>query len=298
MMQQQHQVNPFDLLSSPPPTNTNPVSPPVSLNNGYPSYPHVPSQPQYSSRDDMSLVSAPPNLRSQTYPSDAASVVSYRSVQSAHTTQRIPSPAPVQGRMMTELEMAYANPKSPLPIADKVVASGFILARISFRTILLKKWRQAYWIQYGPVSLYIFRSVADYEDWLKNPFHAQRERDYLVKLKIDFIADILPQDVREYRTTQTTRKTYGRNKPLYHQFKLERVMEFGPTIVAGFASQDPGEVDALRRSINQCMRNSSNSRGWGSAPAVPNHSMQSAPPENGAVVQYYQQQQAYQNYKY
>merc|ERR1719215_1445617 len=90
------------------------------------------------------------------------SVVSYQgaaSVQTApannnnnhntNTTMRMRSTATATSRS-GELEYAYANPNSPLPIATKVVASGFILARISFRTILFKKWKQAYWVQYGP----------------------------------------------------------------------------------------------------------------------------------------------------
>jgi len=202
----------------------------------------------------------------------------------------------------SELEYAYANPNSPLPIATKVVASGFILARISFRTILFKKWKQAYWVQYGPNTIYIFRSVADYEDWLRNPYHDQKQRDYLVKLKIDFIADLLQPDVTEYKMTHVSRKNYSKHKPLYHQFKLERWMDFGPTIVAAFASQDPKEVDALRTVISQCKRNASNAGEWSQQPAVAyNGSVASTPPvPNAALVvgHHHQQNTGYQNYQY
>ena len=274
---QHQQANPFDLLSAP----TGSISP----NNGPPA-PAYHGSP--NARDDTSYLSAP-NM----YPSESASVASHRS----HRSVPAVSLSPPQGRIMTELDLAYANPVSPLPLAEKIVASGFILSRISFRTILFKKWKQGYWIQYGPNTMYFFRSVADYEDWLKNPYHEQRERDYLVKLKVDFIADILPQDVREYRMTTTSRKNYGRNKPLYHQFKLERIMEFGPTIVAAFASQDPNEVDAIRRVISQCLRNASNSTGWGHAPTPPNPVAHQA--NHGAVAVYQQnRQQGYQNYQY
>ena len=280
---QYQQANPFDLLSAPPgsiPQNNNINSAPAPAYHGSP-----------HGRDDMSYTSAP-----YVYPSESsASVVSHQS----YNTVSVANPPPPQGRITNELEMAYANPASPLPLVEKIVASGFILTRISFRTILFKKWKQGYWIQYGPNTMYFFRSVADYEDWLKNPYHEQRERDYLVKLKIDFIADILPQDVREYRITQMTRKNYGRNKPLYHQFKLERVMEFGPTIVAAFASQDPNEVNALRRVIHQCIRNASNARGWGHAPMPSTPIVNGNQYHNGAVAVYQQQRlQGYQNYQY
>lgn len=212
---------------------------------------------------------------------------------------------PSNRTVSSELEHAYSNPTSPLPIAGKVVASGFILARISFRTILFKKWKQAYWVQYGPNTIYIFRSVADYEDWLRNPYHDQKQRDYLVKLKIDFITDLMQKDVTEYKMTPVSRKNYSKHKPLYHQFKLERWMDFGPTIVAAFASQDPKEVEALRTVISQCKRNASNSGEWTHQSVGDNYNgsvaVASVPPVPNAalvVARPHQQNAGYQNYQY
>jgi hypothetical protein len=42
---------------------------------------------------------------------------------------------------------------------------------------------------------------------------------------------------------------------MVRQFKLERWMDYGPTIAAAFGSYDPKEVDALREAIVECMRN-------------------------------------------
>jgi hypothetical protein len=38
---------------------------------------------------------------------------------------------------------------SPLPRAELVGKKGFVLSRISFRTIVMKKWKQTFWVQYG-----------------------------------------------------------------------------------------------------------------------------------------------------
>ena len=42
---------------------------------------------------------------------------------------------------------------------------------------------------------------------------------------------------------------------MVRQFKLERWMDYGPTIAAAFGSYDPKEVDDLRAAIVECMRN-------------------------------------------
>jgi len=321
--------NPFDLLINPSPPATAPAPAPATfIQQPYPppqqqQQPYYPPPQQYQQQqldfDNRSYVSAPVQTTRQSsfgvgsnasptkdsHP-ETAVVSSGMSVASIGQQSTMTAPvvrtqnsSMVSSRPKSELELAYENPASPLPRPEKVVASGFILTRVSFRTILMKKWKQGYWIQYGPNTMYIFRSVADYQDWLKNPYHAQRERDYLVKLKVDFIADILPQDVREYRMTHTTRKKYGRNKPLYHQFKLERIMEFGPTIAACFASQNESEVEAIRQSMQQCKRNAA--AGMGQQHQFDQQYVQQQPPSNGygAVVPHgHQQQSGYSNYQY
>jgi hypothetical protein len=42
---------------------------------------------------------------------------------------------------------------------------------------------------------------------------------------------------------------------MVRQFKLERWMDYGPTIAAAFGSYDPKEVEELRKAIVECMRN-------------------------------------------
>jgi ribosomal protein S14 len=162
---------------------------------------------------------------------------------------------------------------SPLPKAELVRKRGFALARISFRTIVMKKWKQTYWVQYGPHTMLWFRSQADFDDWLNNPYHMQTERNFLIKLAVNFVHDLYKPNVRGYQVTQCRTKGYG-NK-IVRQFKLERWMDYGPTIAAAFGSYDPAEVDALREAIVECMRNTPLEGGIRATGAVrqPNPSM-------------------------
>eukprot|EP00541_Cyclophora_tenuis_P017351 CAMPEP_0116559548 /NCGR_PEP_ID=MMETSP0397-20121206/10461_1 /TAXON_ID=216820 /ORGANISM="Cyclophora tenuis, Strain ECT3854" /LENGTH=324 /DNA_ID=CAMNT_0004085337 /DNA_START=140 /DNA_END=1114 /DNA_ORIENTATION=- len=98
-----------------------------------------------------------------------------------------------------------------------------------------------------------FRSHADFDDWLNNPYHTQAQRNFLIKLAVNFVHDLYKPNVRGYQVTQARTKPYG--KQLVRQFKLERWMDYGPTIAAAFGSSDPKEVDDLRQAIVECMRN-------------------------------------------
>lgn len=142
---------------------------------------------------------------------------------------------------------------SPLPKAELVRKKGYVLSRISFRTIVMKKWKQSFWVQYGPHTMLWFRSEDDFKDWLNNPYHDQAARNFLIKLAVNFVHDLYKPNVRGYQVTQCRTKAYG-NK-MIRQFKLERWMDYGPTIAAAFGSYDPKEVDDLREALVECMRN-------------------------------------------
>lgn len=141
---------------------------------------------------------------------------------------------------------------SPLPDFDQVHHSGYVLARISFRTILIKKWKQCFWVTYGTNQILFFRSSSDFEDWLTNPYLSQPQRDFLVKLKVDFEGDMFKQGVRGYQVTTQRLKNY--NNRMLHQFKLERWMEYGPTIAAAFASPNERETFNLRTIISEMIK--------------------------------------------
>ena len=151
------------------------------------------------------------------------------------------------------LAMNAPSEAAPLPKGDLVLKSGFVLARISFRTIVMKKWKQAFWVMYGPHTMLWFRSHADFDDWLNNPYLTQTQCNYLIKLAVNFVHDLYRPNVRGYQVTQARSKPYG-NK-IYRQFKLERWMDYGPTIAAAFASLEINEIDSLRQAIVECMRN-------------------------------------------
>lgn len=115
-----------------------------------------------------------------------------------------------------------------------------------------------------------FRNEADFNDWLNNPYHTQMQRNFLIKLAINFVHDLYKPNVRGYQVTQCRTKPYGNNK-VVRQFKLERWMDYGPTIAAAFGSYDPKEVDACREAIVECMKNTPLDNGIRATGAVKEH---------------------------
>ena len=163
-------------------------------------------------------------------------------------------PAPARNPYSQEIaRQAAPYGASPLPKAELVKKTGYILSRISFRTIVMKKWKQSFWVQYGSHTMLWFRAEEDFKDWLNNPYHTQAQRNFLIKLAVNFVHDLYKPNVRGYQVTQSRVKPYG-NK-MVRQFKLERWMDYGPTIAAAFGSYDIKEVEDLRKAIVECMRN-------------------------------------------
>jgi hypothetical protein len=160
--------------------------------------------------------------------------------------------------------------KSGLPKAELIGKKGFVLSRISFRTIVMKKWKQSFWVQYGGHTMLWFRTQGDFQDWLNNPYHTQLQRSFLIKLAINFVHDLYKPNVRGYQVTQCRTKPYGKSK-VVRQFKLERWMDYGPTIAAAFGSYDPKEVDACREAIVECMKNTPLDNGIRATGAVKEH---------------------------
>jgi len=194
-----------------------------------------------------------------------------------------------------------------LPKAALVGKRGFVLSRISFRTIVMKKWKQSFWVQYGGHTMLWFRSQGDFDDWLNNPYHTQMQRNFLVKLAVNFVHDLYKPNVRGYQVTQCRTKPYGKNKVI-RQFKLERWMDYGPTIAAAFGSYDPKEVDACREAIVECMKNTPLDNGIRATGAVKEHHDQLERAEEEQESQQLNQQKqqsqtgaggsnAYQNYR-
>ena len=77
------------------------------------------------------------------------------------------------------------NPRPP-PDFNEVTHSGQCIARISMRTLVMKKWKRIFWITYGNDKMLFFRSQVDFEEWVMNPHLSWNQREKLVKLRIDF----------------------------------------------------------------------------------------------------------------
>lgn len=74
----------------------------------------------------------------------------------------------------------------PPPNWDLVKHSGICLARISMRTLVMKKWKHSFWIAYGDHIMLFFKSRCHFDDWAMDPHLSARQREQLVKLRIDF----------------------------------------------------------------------------------------------------------------
>ncbi|GMI32352.1 hypothetical protein TrRE_jg6380 [Triparma retinervis] len=99
------------------------------------------------------------------------------------------------------------------------VQSGTIMSRTSMRTIIMKKWKEdCFWTWQRPCSLLLFRSQEDFKDWMENPYHNEKERSYLVKLRVDFYQDLMSPTCRGFNVTQVKSKAYDRKTKVY-QFK-------------------------------------------------------------------------------
>jgi hypothetical protein len=74
-----------------------------------------------------------------------------------------------------------------LPDWNQIKHSGTCLARISLRTLVMKKWKQIFWISYGDHTMLFFKSRFHFEDWAMDPNLSTRQREGLVKLRVDFL---------------------------------------------------------------------------------------------------------------
>ena len=108
---------------------------------------------------------------------------------------------------------------SPLPDATPILASGPILTRSSLRSLVMKKWHTSHWVRYGPTTLLVFRTEDDFDNWLRNPYHSQRQRDYLVKARLDFSSEMKKPDVRGFKMTEMKSKAYEKKGVPMHNFK-------------------------------------------------------------------------------
>jgi len=110
-----------------------------------------------------------------------------------------------------------SDKNSPLPDPTQIYSIGPIMTRTSLRSLVMKKWSPSWWMHYGPHTLLIFRSKDHLDDWRDNPYHGTKQREYLVKLRIDFYGEMVKEEkeggVLGHRALPVKKKNYGKNDP-------------------------------------------------------------------------------------
>jgi len=76
------------------------------------------------------------------------------SVMNPHPKIKFPHGSP---HMLNISSVVSHETASPLPDRSCIKKTGFILSRLSVRSMLMKKWHQTFWVQYGVANFLIFR---------------------------------------------------------------------------------------------------------------------------------------------
>jgi hypothetical protein len=179
---------------------------------------------------------------------------------------------------------------STLPNPNLIHQMGPIQSRTTLRSLLMKKWHtDCWWMHYDRHSILIFRSKDHLDDWVQNPYHGKKEREYLIKLHIDF-GDIggvgggksgsgnvdesvasgnsnnnkddnggedggQTTNILGHRILPIKQKNYGKksNHNDLYEFKLERWTNIGVSVLAAFASEEMEDVKLLYDTIVEIM---------------------------------------------
>lgn len=136
-----------------------------------------------------------------------------------------------------------------LPNWNQIKHSGTCLARISLRTLIMKKWKPIFWITYGEHTMLFFKSRFHFEDWAMDPNLSNRQREALVKLRVDFLDPNLStrkndEHILGFQASTIKVKNY-KSKGMVHQFKLDKWTDQGPSINAAFGSETEEDVREL-----------------------------------------------------
>lgn len=149
------------------------------------------------------------------------------------------------------------NPAPP-PDFNEITHSGYCLARISMRTLVMKKWKRVFWISYGEDTLLFFREKDHFDDWAMNPHLSKNQREELVKLRINVMDPNTStrkdtERITGFHASKTKAKSY-KNGGFVHQFKLDKWTDQGPTIAAAFGSQHAEEIRDLHLIVMEMLR--------------------------------------------
>jgi hypothetical protein len=167
--QQQYQPQPLSVQSYPTPPQQSYQQPQALAFNEDPQAASTSRGPSFSEEYGSEI---------QERPVTNQEIVSYAPPNAAY---EFGQKGPPDAEELREKERDMVNPyreelareappgASPLPKPALVRKKGYVLSRISFRTIVMKKWKQSFWVQYGPHTMLWFRSEDDFNDWLNNP---------------------------------------------------------------------------------------------------------------------------------
>jgi len=140
------------------------------------------------------------------------------------------------------------------PSYDMVKHSGTVMARISIKSLILKRWKQIFWITYGEHKVVFFRNKADFDEWLSNPYLNKEERMQLIKAGVSFKNGTQAlTGIKYFRALPLKAKEYL-NRGIMHTFKLEQWMHYGPVIVGAFASNSQIDAQALYMVIKHIIK--------------------------------------------
>ena len=140
-----------------------------------------------------------------------------------------------------------------LPNYDKIQHSGDCLARLSLRTMLIKRWRPTFWIAFGDHQILFFRTRNDFHEWATNPYITDEHRDDLVKVHIDFKNHVRLENLLGYKVSQITAKRYRSSNGFMNQFKLDKWYTYGPSVSAAVGSKNDIELRNIRRIMTAMM---------------------------------------------
>lgn len=140
-----------------------------------------------------------------------------------------------------------------LPKYELIRHSGHIMTRFSAVSLLTKKWSKNFWILYSS-CLYFFRSKADFERWLFDPYLGKEERESLVKRYLDFNGP----EAHLFKLDKIGLKYY-RKGGMMHHFKLDKHYDRGPSVslhlVAAFSSMNQNDVIELHTIFSIMLKN-------------------------------------------
>lgn len=142
---------------------------------------------------------------------------------------------------------------SPLPEFAKIKHSGSCLARISLRSLIMKKWKRVFWIAYGDDMILVFKTKKRFEHWAMNPYLSESKREKMVKLRLIFPSQ-QTIGLKGYVTSSIKMKKYSVG--VLHQFKVDRWYGDSPTIAAAFASESVQDVHELHLIVREMIRHS------------------------------------------